>query len=1492
MRKSILSCLALALAAVAIASAFAQNRISATKQRQVQRTVQRQRSSSRLPGIKPSVAFIANKEKASTSIPGPNTMLGGIMVYSDAWQSGTSTPGAYSLQAREGGAFTKLYGNSDMLNIISATKVNNTLYALALDRNEYKVYVQEYSATTWSRSRNEETDYSNLASALAYDPTTGKVYGAFYDEDSQYWNRFCSYSTSLGEPTNIKSVERDVTALAFNSAGELYGIWGATGWLVKIDKKTGEFTQIGKTGLYPVPPEKYGVNSMAFGNDGVLYWSATYEGATSKDLLGGLFSIDITTGKATKIMDYPNNEGVAGLFAMADNVPETAPDAVTDIAVNYTSDFATTATVSFTAPTKTVKGALLTEPIMAIVEVDGAFATVVEGIQPGAKATSSQITLTEGAHKITVTAANATERGNIADTTTWTGEDVPSAPTDVVAETVDGKPSLTWTAPATGINGGKYDASKLCYKIVRYPDETVVAEACAECQFVDNALPSSLKAVYYTVAAYTDKCSSAPVASNKVAVGDGYVVPFVENFNTQDDFDVWTIIDNNGGSKWEYKNKALFYNYNNDYISGDDWAISPKIALQSGVTYKLTFFSKSSNYNYYENFKVTIGSQPLATGMKVLKDYPNYQNKKGETQTILFSVDADGYYYVGFYSYSDGKKGWSLTIDDFGISEASNNVPSAVQNLTVTAGAQGAMKATVSFTAPTVDAKGGNLDAPVAINIYRSDKTDAVCGFTEVQPGATKSWTDETIADSDVYTYRVVASNAAGEGADAKASAFVGVDVPGAVGNLTLKETDGGAVIAWTAPTVGSRGGWFDPTKVTYRVLRSDATVVAVDYTATSFTDTALPTSDSQQLLYYVVTAYGNDKKGDYAVTPYMVFGEAYPAPLTEGFAGSDMTYYPWITESDKDVHQSWTLQDSGSNPSTADQNGDKGLATFHSIGENAGIHTSFSSPKVNISNLSHPAMSFWMYHSHDEAVTTDESIAVSVMTEKGEWQAVEGAKWMRDNGSTGWQRHLVDLSAYKSAKWVRIAFIGTTAGGMDVHIDNVAFDNLSETDVELTSVSGPSKIAAGETAEYEVKVTNVGISDVANATVALADASGKALAQGETGAIKAGEQKVVALTAKFDAKASVALTATVTAAGDQNADNNVKATMVEVVEPIIPVPSGLGCELVNGGLKLSWQSPFDKGAVTDDVESYKDWAIDNIGDWTMADLDHDVTYYIKKDLDEYDNATSPKAFQVCNANTLGIDIWDEGKPHSGNKMFMAMAGVNYVNNDWLISPRLNGGEQTISFYARSFTLQDQQPERMRVLYSTTDTDPANFVKIHAADYLELGDQWTEYRYVVPEGARYFAVNCVSDSGFAMFVDDLSFNDLTVPKLSVKEYEVYRNGELLGKTSDTSLVDANLVSGTTYTVKAVYDKTVSGDSESLTYIEGGVDALSANAPRVATEKGQILVLNAEGKHVAVCAADGKAVYAGTVDAPRHSIPANAGVYVVTVGGKSVKAIVK
>ena len=52
------------------------------------------------------------------------------------------------------------------------------------------------------------------------------------------------------------------------------------------------------------------------------------------------------------------------------------------------------------------------------------------------------------------------------------------------------------------------------------------------------------------------------------------------------------------------------------------------------------------------------------------------------------------------------------------------------------------------------------------------------------------------------------------------------------------------------------------------------------------------------------------------------------------------------------------------------------------------------------------------------------------------------------------------------------------------------------------------------------------------------------------------------------------------------------------------------------------------------------------------------------------------------------------------------------------------------------------------------------------------------------------------------------------------------------------------------------------------------------------------MIGAEGKRVAVASADGRMSYNAIADANRISIPTTAGVYVVTVDGKSVKAIVR
>ena len=88
---------------------------------------------------------------------------------------------------------------------------------------------------------------------------------------------------------------------------------------------------------------------------------------------------------------------------------------------------------------------------------------------------------------------------------------------------------------------------------------------------------------------------------------------------------------------------------------------------------------------------------------------------------------------------------------------------------------------------------------------------------------------------------------------------------------------------------------------------------------------------------------------------------------------------------------------------------------------------------------------------------------------------------------------------------------------------------------------------------------------------------------------------------------------ATVTYAQDENANNdNSEEITTSVRRPDVPTVTGLAVTQASGAIQLTWDaarsieaSPeTDPISVTDDFESYEPFIIDNIGNWTMHDLD------------------------------------------------------------------------------------------------------------------------------------------------------------------------------------------------------------------------------------------------------------------------------------------------
>lgn len=101
---------------------------------------------------------------------------------------------------------------------------------------------------------------------------------------------------------------------------------------------------------------------------------------------------------------------------------------------------------------------------------------------------------------------------------------------------------------------------------------------------------------------------------------------------------------------------------------------------------------------------------------------------------------------------------------------------------------------------------------------------------------------------------------------------------------------------------------------------------------------------------------------------------------------------------------------------------------------------------------------------------------------------------------------------------------------------------------------------------------------------------------------------------------------------------------------------------------------------LTDKVETYEPFIIDNFGDRTVVDVDGGAgTYTIMNTSSfnvDYANAGKPMAFQVFNPSQAGLLlIYGEGSPtgwmpHSGNQYFAAFGDIDGANDDWLISRR------------------------------------------------------------------------------------------------------------------------------------------------------------------------------------------------------------------------------
>ena len=955
-------------------------------------------------------------------------------------------------------------------------------------------------------------------------------------------------------------------------------------------------------------------------------------------------------------------------------------------------------------------------------------------------------------------------------------------------------------------------------------------------------------------------------------------VVFSESFDTEESLDNWKIVDVNGGRTWEYFNgKAAYMLDFQTGLPGDDWLISPEFTLDAANVYTLEYTMNVMTRP--ESLRVLLGTGDTPSAFTtVLADYNNVRSDASGKKTVKVYVQASGTFRLAFYAYSE-PNGHRVEIDDIRLTETSvKGVPAKVGALTLTRGAQGAMTAKLDFTAPTVTAGDAALQGNIGIDIYRNAEATAVKTFDGVAPGAALTWTDDTPAQGQ-NTYRVVTRNTLGTGEEATASDFIGRDVPVAVSGLVARlNAERGVTLSWTAPTASVNGGYVDFAAMKYIISR-DGTQLGSPVSTTTFTD-ALPVADGQKAVIYTVKAVADGQESEAAQSGDVVTGVPLKAPYKESFKNQTMAT-PWSL--DADVHDfEWNLlpdDEDGEYEEVVSQDSDNGVLCADSRSAGYGDQSRFVSPLLDLSTLQSPVLTFWFYSARSPWYDPDydgevnDNIQVQYSTDAGEWQDVEDAQFFLNESSLGWGKCEVHLPAQAQGSFTRIGLLATAESDVAayrcMYVDNISIDEPTENvDLSLEALTVDKKrVSIGEPITVSATVFNRGREAVTDYTVTL-QLNNREYEVRQGTPISAAQR----ITYNFTFTPTVdnatgrdqSWRAGITCAADEYRLNDVSTSVTTSVRANdVPAVTGLAGSHRSAGNVLTWDAahdvpavPYgDPVAVTDDFESYAPFLIRDFGDWTVFDGDKAQTLVSPRIPLSYDHQGEPMAFQVF--NNVDAGTWVDGnqddafEAHSGNQYLICpCADYPAENDDWLISPRLDGRAQTVTFWAHSATYD---LEWLSLWASFTDNHHDSFTKVSDGDHLSIPERWTKYTFDVPEGTRYFALRCVRRSTL-LFVDDISYNayDGATDGATLLGYNVYRDGEKLNAApvATNSYTDAS--AGNTqhkYKVTAVYSEGESGYSNEVTVsITDGIDTVAADSA-AAPEA----VYNAAGQRVAVAA---------------------------------------
>ncbi|MCM1522160.1 MAG: choice-of-anchor J domain-containing protein [Muribaculaceae bacterium] len=1089
---------------------------------------------------------------------------------------------------------------------------------------------------------------------------------------------------------------------------------------------------------------------------------------------------------------------------------------------------------------------------------------------------------------------------------------LPSAVTDIAvsfSKTDARQATISFKAPETDVTGSPLTAIT---KIEMVKDDAVV-------KTFDNPAPGELLSAEVTVelgkmSEYTILPYTADGKGLK-AKAEVFIIepPYENEFTSKSDLTGFTVINPDAtGYTWAYQAGAARA-YPASQYGHDDYLVTPPMHLEGGKFYKVNFTTWLAQVNggdQTNQLELLLGTAPTIESLttKVIEPY-TITSSSAVLLKEYFTVPETGEYYLAWHATSPASTAEEIYMDNFTISEPIDpSVPNVVTNLTITPDPNGAEKAEISFDLPTINLGGEPLDYTVYKYTIFRDGTSLTNGWPKA--GDTQVTYTDSRATTGMHLYTVICykdNNTAGKEIDD--IAFIGVNLPAPVGYVKAVENPelyGEVTISWEAPVNDYQGFKLNTSDLTYTVGRLNTDLItgelseiiyAEGVTGNELTVQAKTGNDAQEFCrFFVRPATSAGQSPSTVVTRYMAVGEPYTMPFTESFPNSRPAN-SWMQEAVSVA--SWGFNTVNPVTKVGPVDSDNGLAMMEAMFADGTARFFTARIKVDGEN---PVLSFYVYNQTSETTVDENMLIIEVRDEESDYEILASKtidEWV--DGNPGWHKATVDLSALKG-RTVYIGFRSICKKYIFTHLDAVRVGENPAADLSALAINVPA-VYVGRAHDVTVKVHNNGTETTGEYKVQLL-LDGQVLETATETALASGADKEIVFSNILD-RAAIGkhrYTAKVVYAPDADLlDNTIEGAEFELKNNDFPKVNDLAASMTSGStlVTLNWTEPvlpIEATPTTDNLETYEGWRTmltGGLGDWTLVDYDEGAVGGFQNF--EMPNVAygSQQSFYLMDVTYQNLQADARYTAHSGTKMLVSSYNVDQsYTDDYLISPRLTGDAQTISFWARA--LSDDYPERFSVLVSSTGTNLKQFTKI--ASVSSVGGSWTKYEYELPEGTLYFAIEHYNYGSYFFFVDDITYTPEGDETLVLEGYNVYRDNEKLTSAPVSALSWAeNLdpaINNATYGVTALYNR---GESpvEEVEVNASTVGIINPDAAEVhvySTESG-INVDGAEGQYVTVTSAAG-VVYTSFISTGNDFIPLNSGIYLVNVADRTFKIAVR